>query len=281
MTQVTDGYFEALGIPVKRGRTFTTRDAPGTPLVTVINEAAAKRYFPEEDPIGRRVKGGGVDADGPWVEIVGVVGSIRNRGLEQAPQPELFANIRQIERWPNQLFLLIKTERDPRGILAAVQAEVRSLDPDQLVYAVQTVDEVFTALAAPRHIGTMALLFFALFAMGLAAAGIYSVVSYGVGERTREIGVRLALGAPSGAVRQLVIRQAMTPVVIGEIVGLGLALALAKVVGGFNLLVGVSALDPVTFGSMALLLLVVAVAASYFPARRASRLNPTVALRYE
>ena len=147
--------------------------------------------------------------------------------------------------------------------------------------AVGTIDETFRLLGTPRQVGTIALIVLALFAAGLAAAGIYSVVSYGVSERTREIGVRIAIGAPRAAVRRLVIRQTMTPVIVGGSVGLLIAFALGSVIGGLPLLFGISPRDPLTFAVTTLLLLAVAVAASYFPARRASRLDPTVALRYD
>ena len=274
-TLVTDGYHEALGIPLMRGRTFTTRDMPNTPLVAVINEAAANRYFPNGDPIGRRIKTAG--ADNPWVEVVGVVRSVHNRGLEVPPQPEIFANIRQMPGASNQLFLIVKTAGDPRALLGPVQAEVTALDPNQSVYAVQTIDEVFAAATAPRRLGTIALAAFAAFALALAAVGIYAVVSYGVSERTKEIGVRIALGASAKTVRHLVVRQAMLPVVIGGAIGIGIAMAAGRAMSSF--LFEVSSTDPLTLGSVALLLAGFAVAAAYFPARRASRLAPTVALR--
>ena len=150
MTQVSDGYFEALGIPLKSGRSFTSGDTPATPLVAVINDAAARRFFPTENPIGKRVKNGGADSGSPWIEIVGVVGSIHNRGLAQDPQPEFFANIRQAEGWSNQLFLIVRTINDPYQVLSAVQAEVAALDPDQPVYAIATVEEAFRLMGAPQ-----------------------------------------------------------------------------------------------------------------------------------
>jgi putative ABC transport system permease protein len=276
-TLVTDGYHEALGIPLLRGRTFTVQDRPESPLVAVINEAAERRYFPAGDAIGRRVNTGGPNDDGPWAEIVGVVRAVHNRGLEQDPQPEFFANIRQIPGGSNQLFLIVRTEGDPYGFLDAVQAEVAALDPNQSVYAVQAIEDVFHTLAAPRRLGTLALTLFAVFAVCLAAAGIYAVVSYGVSERTKEIGLRVALGADPSAVRWLVVRQAMLPVAIGGGVGLVLALLIGRNLS--DLLFGLSGTDPATVSVVALLLGSVAVSASYVPAFRASRLAPTVALR--
>ena len=276
-TLVTDGYHEALGIPLMRGRTFMPQDMPNTPLVAVINEAAAHRYFPNSNPIGRRFKTAG--ADRPWVEVVGIVRSVHNRGLEVPPQPEFFANIRQMPGASNQLFLVVKTVGDPRALLGPVQAAVTALDPNQSVYAVQTVDEVFAAASAPRRLGTMALVAFAAFALALAAAGIYAVVGYGVSERRKEIGIRIALGASAKTVLYLVVRQAMLPVVIGGAIGIGIAVAAGRAIS--SLLFEVKGTDPLTLGSVTLLLAGFAVAAAYLPARRASQLAPTVALRDE
>ena len=229
------------------------------------------------DALGKRVKTGGPNDDGPWAEIVGVVRAVHNRGLEQDPQPEFFSNVRQIPGGSKQLFLIVRTEGAPYGLLDAVQAEVAALDPDQSVYAVQSVEDVFHTLAAPRRLGTFALALFAVFAVCLAAAGIYAVVSHGVSERTKEIGLRVALGADASAVRRLVVRQAMLPVAIGGGVGLVLALLIGRNLS--NLLFELSGTDPLTVSVVALLLGGVAIAASYVPALRASRMAPTVALR--
>ena len=277
LTVVTDGYHEAVGIPLLTGRTFTPQDTKNSPTVAVINEAAARRFFPGGSAIGKRFKIGAASADRPWIEIVGVVASVRNLGPETEPQPEFFGNIRQLEGASNQLFLVVRTEQDPRGILEAVQNEVATIDPDQPVYAVQTIDDAFALLRAPRRLGTIALGLFALFALVLTAAGIYSVVSYGVGERTKEIGVRIALGAQSGSVRWLVVRQALFPVAVGGVIGLVSAAALGRAMS--DLLFEVSGTDPVTLGAVAFMLASVAITASYVPAFRASRLDPTVALR--
>lgn len=275
-TLVTDGYHEALGLPLLRGRTFSERDTPDTPLAAVINESAERRYFPDTDPIGRRFKVGGAGGDGPWVTIVGVVAAVHNRGLEAPPQPEFFGNSRQIPGG-NQMFVVIRTERDPHTVLPAIQQVVASMDPDQAVYAVTTVEDAFRDQTAPRRAGTVALAGFALFALVLAGAGIYSVVSFGVAARTREIGLRLALGAPAPAVRRLVVRQAMMPVAIGGAVGLAGALVLGRAMSGF--LFEVSSTDPVTIGGVGLALAAFAIAASYLPAQRASGLDPVMALR--
>ncbi|MDX1383866.1 MAG: ABC transporter permease [Thermoanaerobaculia bacterium] len=276
VTIVTEGFHEALGVPLLRGRTFAPTDTLGAPRVAVVNETAAQRFFPD-GAIGRRIRVGSPEA--PWTEIVGVVGAVRNRGPEFRPEPEIFANLSQVEGFANQLFLMVKTEADARSLLPAVQEQVRALDPRQEVYAVTTLDEAFAAITAPRRLGTLALVGLAVFALALAASGIYAVVAYGVAERRREIGLRVALGATGQEVRRFVVRQAMVPVAIGGVLGLAAALALGRLMGQF--LIDIEGSDPLTLVAVALLLLSMAAAASYLPARRASRMDPTLALRNE
>ncbi|MEQ9398443.1 MAG: ADOP family duplicated permease [Longimicrobiales bacterium] len=278
-TVVTPGYFEALGIPIRRGRSFGDADRAGAPLVGVINEVAAERFMPGEDPIGRRLKLGGPDAEAPAFEIVGVVGSTRNRGLDQEPFPEVFAVHDQIGGSQNQLFLVLRTDVDPRSVLPAVRDAVREMDADQPVYAIATVAEAFAQASTTRRVTTLLLSCLGVFALLLAAVGIYSVVSYTVSDRTQEIGVRVALGADAGRVRRLVVRQALLPVVVGAGVGVGLAVPLGM--GLRQLLFEVSGTDPLTLGATAVLLVGVAAAASWVPAWRASRLDPVEALRQE
>jgi predicted permease len=278
-TIVTSGYFEALGIPLRSGRAFDGRDRSDAPLVAILNEAAVDRYFAGESPVGRRLKVGGPDADQPWFEIVGVVGTTRNQGLDQDPFPEVFAVHEQIGATQNQLFLTLRTEAEAGAILPEVRRIVAEADSDQPIYAIQTVEEAFASAAASRRLVTLLLGVFGAFALTLAAVGIYSVVSLTVGERTQEIGLRVALGADEGRVRGLVVRQALVPVIVGALVGTGLAVPLGMALQ--DLLFEVGALDPTTFGSVAVLLLGVAVAASWVPAWRASRMDPVEALRVE
>lgn len=278
-TVVTAGYFEALGIPLSAGRTFDERDRQGSPQVAVVNQAAVDRYLGGEDPVGRRLKIGGPDADTPWWEVIGVVGTTRNRGLDQSPYPEVFAVHEQIGGVQNQLFLVLRTEVEPRGVLPAVRRTVQEMDPDQPVYAIQTVEEAFASATTTRRVATGALSLLGIFALILAAVGIYSVVSFTVSERTQEIGLRVALGAHGGRVRRLVVRQALLPVLAGAVAGLGLAVPLGMAMQGILFQVG--ATDPVTMGAVAVLLVGVAVVASWVPAWRASRMDPVEALRVE
>lgn len=278
-TVVTRGYFQTLGIPLSAGRTFSSADGAGTPRVALINEAAARRYYPDDDPVGKRLKLGGPDSGEPWHEIIGVVGATRNRGLDRAAEPEIFGLHDQLGGAQNQLFLLLRTEVEPRSLLPAVRQAVTEMDPDQPIYAIQTVQEAFASSVSTRRATTLFLTVFAVFALILAAVGIYAVVSFTVSERTQEIGLRIALGADAGRVRRLVVRQALVPVVAGAVVGIGLSVPLGGALQ--RMLYQISGSDPFTLGAVALLLVGVATTASLLPAWRASRLDPVEALRRE
>ncbi len=277
-TLASPGYFDALGIPVERGRAFSAADVEGSPLVAVINEAAEAMMFPDGEAIGSRFRVG-TGADDPWFEVVGVAGNTLNNGLDQPTFPEVFASHRQVPAWSNQMFLLIRTSVEPHSIVAAVRSVVRSIDPDQPVYRIRTVDEALAAGVAPRRIAANVLTVFAAVALVLAAVGIFAVVSLAVGARTREIGLRVALGAGGRQVRSLMIRQALVPVAVGAAIGFGSALALSGVLTG--LLFEVSGADPLTLTAVTVLFGLVAFLASYVPALKASRLDPVEALRVE
>jgi len=276
LTLVSPGFFEALGIRLLAGRTLDLGDRMGSREVAVVNQSAARRFFGGENPIGRRFHIGGPQEEGDWIEVVGVVADTRNRSLDAPPQPEIYGSTHQVPGG-NQFFLIVRATGDPMDLLPSIRRTVAAMDPDQPVYAIRTMDEALTASVAPKRIATLAISLFATFALLLASVGIYSVVTFGVGERTREIGLRMALGAEAASVRRLVVRQALLPVGVGAVFGVGLAVALQ----GFlqNLLFQVSGTDPLTFSGVTVLLLGVALAASYLPARRASRLDPVVALR--
>lgn len=276
-TIVTPGYFETLGVPLLRGRDFDDRDAEGSPLAAVVNQEVVDRFFPGQDPIGRRLKLGEAGADVPWWEIVGVVGATRNLGLDQDPFPEVFAVHEQVGGAQNQLFLVLRTRDEPAGMLPAVRQAILEMDPEQPVYAVRTIEQTYNQGIAPMRATTLLLSVFAAFALVMAAVGIYSIVSFTVGERTQEIGVRVALGADAGRVRGLVVRQALLPVLIGAAIGLGLALAVSGALS--RMLFEVTGSDPLTLGSVAVLLILVAAAASWVPAYRAARMDPVEALR--
>jgi len=277
-TLVSPGYFDALGIPLRRGRDFQDTDVEGAPLVAMLNEAAADLLFPDGEAVGSRIRIGPAE-DGEWLEVIGVVGNTLNNGLDRPTYPELFASHRQVPGLTNQMFLLVRTSVEPYSVLPAVRETVRSMDADQPIYAIQTVAEALAGSVAPRRIAANVLSVFAAFALILAAVGIFAVVSFAVGARTREIGLRVALGAGRREVRLLMIRQALLPVAIGAVLGLGTALALSRLMSG--ILFEVSATDPATLVAVTLLFGLVALLASWIPAVRASRLDPVEALRVD
>lgn len=270
--RINHEYLKALRIPLLRGRTFTEQEAQQSAKVVVISELLASHVFPNEEPLGKRLIM--VSGKDPW-EIIGVVGDIRHRALGSQPLPAMYMPTYQTS-YTN---LVIRTQGDPANLAAAVRKEVQGIDPDQPVAAVRTMDEwVATSVAEPRY-RTALLGLFAVLALVLAATGIYGVMSYSVAQRTHEIGVRMALGARRFDVIRLVVRQGMLLVIVGVALGIVGAIALTRLMSTF--LFGVTAKDPVTFVAVAALLTLVAFVACYIPARRATKVDPLVALRYE
>jgi len=277
---VTDGFFSAMSIPLFKGREFTRRDSLKGPRVAVINEALARKLFPDEDPIGKRIA---FEKDAPkWYEIVGIVGNIKHRGLDARDRAELYVPYRQplFDSWTvRPMYLAVRTTTDPLDAVAAVRREVNRLDPDQPISDVRTMDERITRSLTGRRFSMLLLGLFASLALALAAVGIYGIVACSVTQRTHEIGVRVALGAQRGDVVAMVVRQGMALAAIGTLAGVAVALALVRVMSG--LLFGVSAADPITFISIPMLLAIVSLVACYVPARRATRVDPMRALRSE
>ncbi|HEY3040833.1 MAG TPA: ABC transporter permease [Pyrinomonadaceae bacterium] len=270
--RVNQQYFKALRIPLLRGRNFSEQEVQQSAKVVVISELLASQVFPNEEPLGKRLIM--MMSKEPW-EIIGVVGDVRHRALEAEPFPAMYMPTYETG-WTN---LVIRTQGDPTNLTAAVRKEVQGIDPDQPVADVKTMEQwLDEAVAAPRYrTGLIAL--FALVALVLASTGIYGVMSYSVTQRTHEIGVRMALGARQLDVLKLVVRQGMTLVVVGVVLGLLGAIALTRVMS--TLLFDVTAKDPATFVAVATLLTLVAFIACYVPARRATKVDPLVALRYE
>lgn len=279
LTIADETYFETLGIALQRGRVFSAQDRPETPLVTVVNETLAETYFPGLDPVGMRVDLGTRDDDQPTVEIVGVVADTKNRGLGVDTEPEMYVSLRQTSGVNNQIYLIVRTDMEPESVLDEVRAQVAAIDPDQPVYSVATLEERFASQFEPQRFALMMMGGFAGIALMLAAVGIYGVVSYGVVERTREVGVRMALGADRREVTTLMVRQALTPVAIGLLLGTGLSVALGTAISG--LLFGADGVDPMTLVAVMAVFGGIAFAASYLPAARASRIDPVDALRVE
>jgi putative ABC transport system permease protein len=271
---ITGDYFRALQIPLLAGRTFEVRDGPDAPKVVVINESAAKRHFGSPaEAIGKRL---GIWRDEKFMrEIIGVVGDTKTSALDAQSGAQIYVPHAQDPAW-NFMGVVVRTAGDPAAFATTLRREVQALDKDQPVYSVRTLDDVVANSLGTRRVSMQLFAVFAGAALLLAALGIYGVMAYSVTQRTQEIGIRMALGAQKSDVLGLVIRQGMTLSVIGVIVGLAGAFALTRVIG--NLLYGVTATDPATFLGIPLLLLLVALIACYLPARRAARLDPTIAL---
>jgi len=269
-------YFQTMGIPFIKGRNFTEKEATEVSHVVIISEAMARDYFPNEDPIGKRVRIDMMD-DPPPCEIIGVVGDSKHQGLDVEP--------RAMSYWPHPeltysaMTIVARTEGDPLSYRSAVQAAVQALDKDQPIADVRTMEQWLSDSVARARFSTLLLSIFAAVALVLAMVGIYGVMSYSVTQRTHEIGIRMALGASSRDVMKIVVGQGMVLALIGVGCGLAAAFALTRVLAG--LLFGVSATDPVTFGLLAALLAGVALVACAVPARRATKVDPMIALRYE
>jgi putative ABC transport system permease protein len=269
---VNTQYFKAMSIPLLRGRNFTDQEVLQSTRVVLISELLAKQVFPNEDPIGHRLVMG---MSGEAFEIIGIVGDIRHRALENQPLPAMYLPT----YYGNGRNLVIRVQGDPANLAAAVRREVKALDPDQPVSAVKTMDDwVATSVSAPRY-RTSLLALFALIALVLASTGIYGVMSYSVSQRTHEIGVRIALGAGGFDVLKMIVRQGMSLVAVGLALGLVGAIALTRVMS--SVLFEVTPKDPLTFAVVAVFLAFVALLACYIPARRATKVDPLVALRYE
>ncbi|MBI3665941.1 MAG: ABC transporter permease [Acidobacteria bacterium] len=276
---VIPGYFEAMGIPLVRGRYFDRRDTETSAPVAIIDETMAKTYWPNEDPIGKRIKQGGRQWTAPWRTIVGVVRHVRYRTLESPSRVEFYWPFEQTPFPLNSMSLAVHTSADPRTLSAAVERQVLSLDPDQPVYRIRTMHELMAESMARRRLSMFLLAIFAGVALMLAAVGIYGIMSYSVAQRSHELGIRMALGARSAGVVWLVLGQSLWLTMTGIIAGLAGSLLLTNFLS--SLLFNVKATDPATFLSVALLLTAVALVASFIPAYRATTVDPVIALRQE
>jgi predicted permease len=275
---VTPDYFKAMGISLVRGRYFEDRDTDGAPTVAIIDESLAQTYWPNQDPIGKRLhRGGGRQPNATWDTVIGVVRHVRNRTLEARSRVEVY--------WPeNQrpygaLTLAVLTSGNPSSLVPAVQKEVTAIDPDLPVYRVRTMTEVMGESVQRRRLALILLGIFAGLALLLASVGIYGVTSYVVAQSQQEIGLRMALGADRGEVLRLMMGRGMSAIFVGLGIGLVAALALTRLIAG--MLFAVRPTDPVALAGAAIALLAVAMLAIFIPARRATAVNPMVALRYE
>ncbi len=267
-------YFRTMGIPLRKGRYFTDQDKADRPSVAIINETLARRYFPDgSDPVGQRLRVNARVA----AEIVGIVADVKHSGLDKQATPTVYTSYLQFPEM--KMSLVARTASDPAGMIRAIKNQIYAIDKDQPIYKIRTMQQaVLDSQSSPRF-NLIVLGIFAAVALLLAAAGIYGVISYAVTQRTREIGIRIALGAERSDVLRLVIGQGTGLATTGVAVGLGAAFALTRVMS--TLLFGVSATDPAIFASASLFLAVIAIVASYIPARRAMQVDPTVSLRSE
>ena len=272
------GYFRAMGIPLIRGRDFSESEMTGGPLVTIINESLARAYFPNEDPIGKRLN---LDS---WVllgestrEIIAVAGDVKHRGLNAEARPLIYIPVWQRPTWVSHI--VVKTDGDPLTFVNAIREAVHGFDQDQPVFDVQTLEQRISNSLAQDRFSALLLGIFSAFAMTLAAVGLYGVLSYAVVRRTREVGIRMALGAEVGDVLKLVVSQGMTLVLTGMVIGLAGAIALTQLVD--HLLFEITTADPVALAAATVLLTLVAILACWLPARRATHVDPMVTLRHD
>jgi putative ABC transport system permease protein len=278
--QVSTNYLKAMNIPLRQGRYFETRDNAQSVPVAIVNETMARQYWPGENVLGRRFKLGDSEDDTPWMEIVGVVADVRQMGLDEPVKAEMYLPYQQIDNiWYIPRDLAIRTNGDPSNLVGSVRQIIREVDPDQPVSNVATMAELLGTEASQRRMGMIMLAGFAALALLLASLGIYGVLAYFVTQHTNEIGVRQALGATPRNILFLVLRKGMGLTLIGVVIGMAAAFALTRLMS--SLLFGVTAADPLTFASVPLLLVMVALLACYIPARRATKVDPLVALRYE
>jgi putative ABC transport system permease protein len=276
---VSPDYFRAVGVSVIKGRAFDAHDNYSAPLVVVVNQSLARRDFPGEEPVGNRINTGALGRDGQpiWLEIVGVVGDVRSLELSSEPTPEIYSSYLQ-DPFADMSFV-VRTAVEPEGLIPAVREAVRQVDRAQPVTEFREMEQLVGEAAAQPRFNSLLLAVFAGLSLLLAAAGIYGVMSYGVTQRTREIGLRVALGAQRGDVLKLVVGRGMALTLLGVGIGLAASFGLTRLLR--SLLFGVSETDPLTFACVALLLTLVALLACYVPARRATKVDPMVALRYE
>jgi predicted permease len=286
---VEPGYLQAMGIPLQRGRFFTPQDNEHAPRVVVIDEVFARKYFGNQDPLGRGLMlNDNLKNTGMRAEIVGVVGHVNQWGLDsddtQQVRAQLYIPCMQM---PDAFFSLVpggisfvaRGANNTAGLLDSIRSTSRQMSSQQVLYGAQTMDQIISDSLAARRFSMTLLGIFAALALLLSSVGIYGVISYLVGQRTQEIGIRVALGARRWDVLRLVLSHSVQMAVLGVLIGVAASLALTRLMS--KMLYGVSATDPITFFAVAVILTCVALAASYLPARRAMRVDPIVALRYE
>jgi putative ABC transport system permease protein len=276
---VSADYFTTMKIPLAGGQFFSAEDGPQTAQVVIVNQAMVNRYWPNQDPLGKRIKIGPLDSKSPWFTVKGVVHDSAQSALDQGIKPEVYFALGQMAGRYRRMNLAVRTSVDPKSTVAAIEAAIREVDKDQPVYQIQTMDELMRDSIGTRRFALTILILFAALALVLAVSGIYGVISYSVTQRTQEIGIRMALGARATDVLRLLLVQFMQLTFVGVALGLAGAYALTRLMS--SLLFGVTATDVATFVLVALTLSLVALIACLIPARRATKVDPLIALRYE
>jgi len=275
---VGPGYFSTMGIPLVRGRDFREQDKDDSARVVIVSEKTARHFWPGENPIGKRLKPGSTNRNIPWIEIIGVVKDVRQNDFVSEPKMQMYMPYQQLNSFaPNAL--VVRTNVEPLSLAGAVRNAIWAVDKDQPVSNLRSMDEIVSEAVARQRFSMLLLGIFAALAMVLAAVGIYGVMSYSIAQRTREIGLRIALGAQKSDVLKMILRQGLRFVAAGLAIGLAASFALTRVMA--SLLFGISATDPATFVSISLMLIAVALLASYIPAVRAMKIDPMLALRYQ
>ena len=279
--EISPGYLRTLGIPLLRGREFTDADNEHSSLVGLVNEKLARQFWPNQDPVGKRFMFGHPDLSGKnppkWITVVGVVADTKLYGLQNPSRLEVYDPLHQDAS--SDMNLLVKSNVDPAAMISAIRSAVASVDKDQAIFAISTMDQLRSDSVATQRLTLVVLGAFSALALILAAIGIYGVISYSVAQRTHEIGIRIALGAQRGDVLRMVLKQGVQIALIGVALGFAVSIGLTRLMS--SLLFSVGADDPATFASAAILLALVALFACYIPARRALRVDPMIALRYE
>jgi putative ABC transport system permease protein len=276
--EATPGWFGALGIPVIEGRAFADADDGQAPRVVVVNQTFVRQYFPRGGAVGKRIRLGKLTREFPWATIAGVVGDVRGSDLQALPLAEMYWPVAQIRRTP-ALAIVVRTAGDPAALAGPVRAALAEIDPAQPVHDAQTLEQLVASSLAERRFTLTLMMVFGLIALVLAAVGIYGVMAYTVAQRTREIGIRVALGARPASVLRMVLTDGMKLVAAGVALGTACALAVTRVAA--SLLYGVSTADATTYVVIALALAAIAMLATVLPARRAMRVDPMSALRVE
>ncbi len=277
-TVVLGNYFQTLGIPLIRGRFFNDADTHKSTRVVIINKTLADRYFHGQDPIGHRIKWGPPESDGYWMAIIGVVGDVKQFDLEKDVRPQTYESYLQYDSF-SELRIVLRGKSSAQNLITGLQTTVHALDSQLPITRVRTMEQVMSQSTAPRRFYLILVVVFAVSAIVLAAVGLYGVVAYAVEQRTREIGIRMSLGAARYDVLKLLLGWALSVVALGVITGIVGSVAITRVLSGF--LFGIKPMDPITFLAVPLLLATVALLASYIPARRATKVDPMIALRYE